>query len=802
MDSNANQLATIDFDKAYIIAQQPHENGFRASPIPEFTQWLNVRLDLQGAELIDPTSPGTELAPSVIPPGPEDRKGKFEPEPGFYDGFPEVTSERRWYFYWDMNSWSLKDMGALPENIKSGSVSELDNYTSSEARVVESGSGNKYVLETVVQNNISRQYRISPNVGGIPYLSWRDYSNGSWSGNKRGLLLEAFNDNYDLLTKSGAYYRDTISEQPRLMLVNSEGSVTSQLIIFPRLDGSVGLSSRSSQDGGETWSAFRDWTEQIGTISAVVSSANLDSTITGGVFRVTQSSGNNFIVNVAVSGQQIRQTRVEPNLSGIPQIVYRDSVNGGSTWSSWTSDTRGMLSGEVASGQINNISAGGLYRILVGSGNDYELLSTVSGSTRRQSRVDNSISSEHPNLVFRDYRNGSWGDWKVRKEPIDVTSSTEDIMWSWWIYPAVLRSSSIFNKIYASYTDSAGNTGVLSKNLDNGDTARTNVKHENLEIDDHNAGAVIRLEDGTLLTGIPSGHSLTNRFYIYKSVGKENNVKWRHVTTLLTGGNSAYSQILQIGGAIYILCRTQSSTFGWRWRMTKSLDNGETWTEFQTVIRSNFDTQWYGIFRPVSDNDDLIRFCHYSNPTLNNSQIRGGFIKISTSEVLDNDAITVRGLVGQENEATAFDTIIPLQSERRNRLFDLQITEQADWQILFCRFSDAFDGEYYHYDNGTERFICSGGRTFNGSSYYGGAVFGSEGKIYTSRWFNSSWLIEENTLSENVYSVTDEVYNSGGTSKVAIRPVYTYGIITWLSGYFNQSDFKDFLTEMKYKYVG
>lgn len=116
MEAKINQLAPVeDFDKAYIIAQYAHEQGFRGTTFPELLSWLQTRLDLTGTDLIDPTPPGTEASPAVIPPGPAGKKGKFEPSPGFYQGFPEVTGDRRWYFYWDGSSWSLVDMGELPE---------------------------------------------------------------------------------------------------------------------------------------------------------------------------------------------------------------------------------------------------------------------------------------------------------------------------------------------------------------------------------------------------------------------------------------------------------------------------------------------------------------------------------------------------------------------------------------------------------------------------------------------------------------------------------------------------------------
>lgn len=75
--------------------------------------------------LIDPTPPGTQANPAFIPNGPPDRKGKFEPEPGFYQGFPEVTADKRWYFYWNMISWSLKYLGPIPDNAPKEWVAQI-----------------------------------------------------------------------------------------------------------------------------------------------------------------------------------------------------------------------------------------------------------------------------------------------------------------------------------------------------------------------------------------------------------------------------------------------------------------------------------------------------------------------------------------------------------------------------------------------------------------------------------------------------------------------------------------------------
>lgn len=68
MDAKLNQLPKIaDFDTAYILVQQAHEDGFRGSTFAELYSWLQQKLDLTGlsntAGLPDPLpQPGSRLS--------------------------------------------------------------------------------------------------------------------------------------------------------------------------------------------------------------------------------------------------------------------------------------------------------------------------------------------------------------------------------------------------------------------------------------------------------------------------------------------------------------------------------------------------------------------------------------------------------------------------------------------------------------------------------------------------------------------------------------------------------------------
>lgn len=126
--------------------------------------------------LTDPIPPGTESEPAVLPPGPAGQKVKFEPEPGFYQGFEEVTSDKRWYFYWSGTEWSLKELGELPSN------SLADDFGES----VDEGATQRLV--TALRDKIGEVEGEIPDVSGlatkseltykIPYLESDLYSGG------------------------------------------------------------------------------------------------------------------------------------------------------------------------------------------------------------------------------------------------------------------------------------------------------------------------------------------------------------------------------------------------------------------------------------------------------------------------------------------------------------------------------------------------------------------------------------------------------------------------------------------------
>src|SRR5690606_34770566 len=163
-----------------------------------------------------------------------------------------------------------------------------------------------------------------------------------------------------------------------------------------------------------------------------------------------------------------------------------------------------------------------------------------------------------------------------------------------------------------SFTDNGGNTGVVERNLETETVGKSLIKTRILDVDDHNAGAVLMLPDGRLITAFTGGHNADTKMHVHRSVRKETGLQWEQVADLTLSGRTTYNQMMLINGVLYLFYRHRTGTV-WRWRMITSSDFGETWSAEQTIINGE-NLQWYCIFRPVLGDDDLIRIVHYSNP--------------------------------------------------------------------------------------------------------------------------------------------------------------------------------------------
>ncbi|MFD2741976.1 MULTISPECIES: DUF4886 domain-containing protein [Sphingobacterium] len=157
-------------------------------------------------DLIDPIAPGTAQVPAVIPAGPAGKKRKFEPRPGFYQGFPEVTSDKRWYFYWDDSIWQLVDLGKIPDSS------------------IQTISYNNSILTT------GRFWNTSAGVGGVMPESPSIFGNGTTQDFNAGKVKIFKGDIISLRTRGGAnsrgYYITNVSRVVKLLSAANVNTLT------------------------------------------------------------------------------------------------------------------------------------------------------------------------------------------------------------------------------------------------------------------------------------------------------------------------------------------------------------------------------------------------------------------------------------------------------------------------------------------------------------------------------------------------------------------------------------------------
>jgi|GEM_PF-965443 len=109
-----------------MISKEANGEAYQAT-FDQAKEYLNIT----GIEL-KPINGGSDSAnATVVPAGPAGENRKAEASPGWYNfgsGPVEATSDKRWTAYWNGTSWSLVDMGPLPQQDISGLVpkSEID----------------------------------------------------------------------------------------------------------------------------------------------------------------------------------------------------------------------------------------------------------------------------------------------------------------------------------------------------------------------------------------------------------------------------------------------------------------------------------------------------------------------------------------------------------------------------------------------------------------------------------------------------------------------------------------------------
>ena len=389
-----------------------------------------------------------------------------------------------------------------------------------------------------------------------------------------------------------------------------------------------------------------------------------------------------------------------------------------------------------------------------------------------------------------------------------LTNNGEDMIWSWWIYPLAIRFKSIRDKTYIGYTDSKGYSGVASINNETGEIQKYALKK--FDIDDHNACSVNLLSDGSdnkkkIMVVYSGGHNTDNYINIRISKKYENITEWEDEIKVNCGGKTTYAQTFFTNGKWYVFFRRNEN----QWCFIESVD-GRAWSTPHVVVESS---QAYMYYMKVTETtqDGLLRLNLYSNPNLEDTNIRMGFFDAINGRILDSDNKTIlKGNIYDDNTIVYhnnYTIVLPITTGRKYRLLDVAKTAPTDLKILYCDFEVVVPNQTYRniykiYDNGTIKTICDGGPPFGQySNYVGGMVFDTSNinNIYVSRrdttdWY---WYLEKWDITSNPTKI-DTIVNH--QFRAAIRPISALNDnkVIWQHGWLDGT-VTGFQTDLKYK---
>ena len=370
-----------------------------------------------------------------------------------------------------------------------------------------------------------------------------------------------------------------------------------------------------------------------------------------------------------------------------------------------------------------------------------------------------------------------------------VLPGKENECWSWWNYPQVVSFHGVRNKVYWGYTTADGYSGIAEYDYDTHNAKKNNLifsnGNGNTLMDDHNACAVLMLEDGKVLISF-GGHANSNEIIIRKSVVPECIENFGRSIIIETSGDSDYSQLIQYNGKIYLFYRVANTA----WAMRSSSDEGETWTEETAIVTSSM--QYYCKFVPTTI-PGVIRICMYSNPSGGDTNIREGFIHLDTGIIYNSDNLTNLGINNVAYDS--FNILIENEMGKRQRLLDVAITAPESPLLLFASFITGDDSVYKIFDSGSTLYICQGGSALVKGSYMLGASWIGKDKIVLSRESNGSDIIELYHYQDRQVELDKVIYEEPHGSKMIrnARPIADINgeVFLWQRGYYNRNNYSD-----------
>ena len=416
--------------------------------------------------------------------------------------------------------------------------------------------------------------------------------------------------------------------------------------------------------------------------------------------------------------------------------------------------------------------------------------------------------------------------WNINQK----VNSNEDVMYSWWNTPLTANYG---DDIYFGFTNSRGYKGVGKYNKGTMSFTQTYIAQTS-DVDDHNTASVVVLKDGHIAAIYSGGHNSDKKIHIRISTNTGDISSFNNEIVLNSAGKTTYSQVLYCNGTYYLFYRMNTNS--WVMRTSKDFKN---WSKETKIIYNNYD---YGNYKGRSDqyyvyfaktkNPNVIRMVMQSNPVYPDTNIRMGFINLSTGKVLNSDNSSVVGNINDLNmkglPSSSFNTIVNCSDTITNRLFDVAVTDPNNVVFAYAQHSGTIavgsDGtilrpnigstaNYYIYRNGTSQKVVSDSYKF-WKKYFGGISFDDSQNFVAAYGtydaatnkgvdhldlfkFNGSSYVKRETISELDFS-----YNGNYANRI-IRPLVDEDgeFVFWLQGRYNIEDYKDSKTDIFIKNI-
>ena len=435
----------------------------------------------------------------------------------------------------------------------------------------------------------------------------------------------------------------------------------------------------------------------------------------------------------------------------------------------------------------------------------YAVTYTTLVDTDRYMLVATGRSSEKTLTISCPYRIDGKHPWNIIY-PFDYLRKTgydnEDMIYTYWLYPQISKANVVRKALYFGYANSQKESGIAQYNIDRKEFKKNSMLVSSIA-DDHNAMATFVLEDGRILAA-GSIHGLEDYLHIYIT-DMIQNIEVVNTDIMIPIYQVSYAQIFKVSSRYCIFCRSGAGVDSY-WKIVYS-DDLETWTVKNVVNAPN--KKYYLCVREVTDDSNVLRIVMYENPSdiESDSNIRMGFINPSTGNIYDADETTILGTWDDGVNQNSFTIIIPKGTDRRNRIYDVAVTEKNNPVIAYADIYSYVFANYMVYKNGNLYNPCTSNYDTVSYSFGGMSFVGSENKVvasYHRTEQNDSDIIkifEYNNSDDNYVSlrVLNTVQREGSKDIRELRPLCDKDgdFVMTFKGYYKYNSFFDWQTDIQ-----